>query len=478
MLEEAGYKVECIWECEWNKIKNTLENRTELEEQARNQHINVRDALFGGRTEGFKSYFKCNEKQKVFYHDVVSLYPTVNALDPYAIGFRRPINVSNKEELIHRIASGDFFGVVKADITPPKDLYLPVLPDNSDGKLLFHLNPLVKKTYASVELKKALEKGYVIDKIYAAYEYDKMEGLMKQYVGSFLKMKIENSGVKTQEECDEINNSHKALGFDFEVKPEDTKKNPGLRQVAKICLNSLWGKFGQRSTLSSYDFYYDFNKLLLKMNDETVKTKRWHIVNKNCVELRYENDMDIGVEAEYISEITAVFTTANARMRLYEMLDWLHPSQVLYCDTDSVMFVYDETNPEHKAPLNSPSNPETVRFGNGLGEWEDEFKGGWITELVIGGAKSYAYVTNTGKTVIKQKGITLDKANSSVVTFETIKDMVLNNTTIETEKRFQFRWNNETKDIETKFVPKTIRSTLMEKRDLSNYDTLPFGYSV
>jgi hypothetical protein len=42
------------------------------------------------------------------------------------------------------------------------------------------------------------------------------------------------------------------------------------------------------------------------MNDETVKTKRWHIVNKNCVELRYENDMDIGVEAEYISEITAV----------------------------------------------------------------------------------------------------------------------------------------------------------------------------
>ena len=118
---------------------------------------------------------------------MVSLYPTVNALDSYAIGFRRPINVSKKQELIYRIASGDFFGIVNADITPPKDLYLPVLPDNSDGKLLFHLKPLAKKTYASVELKKALEKGYVIDKIYAAYEDDKMDGLMKQYVGSFLK---------------------------------------------------------------------------------------------------------------------------------------------------------------------------------------------------------------------------------------------------------------------------------------------------
>jgi hypothetical protein len=245
---------------------------------------------------------------------------------------------------------------------------------------------------------------------------------MKEYVGHFLKMKIQNSGVKTQEECDEINKSHKELGFNFEIKPEDTKKNPGLRQVAKICLNSLWGKFGQRSTFNNYDFCYDFNKLLLKMNDNTFKNKSWHIVNKNCVELRYEKDMDVGLEPDYISEITAVFTTANARMRLYDMLDWLHPSQILYCDTDSVMFVYDETNPEHKAPVNSPSNPKTVRFGNGLGEWEDELKGGWITEVVIGGAKSYAYKTNTGKTVIKQKGITLDRANSSLVNFESIKE--------------------------------------------------------
>ena len=478
MLEEAGYKVECIWECEWNEIKKTLENKQAIEQQARDQHINVREALFGGRTEGFKSYFKCNKHQKIYYYDVVSLYPTVNAMDAYAIGFKKPVNVSDKEALLDRIRSGEFFGIVKVDVTPPRDLYTPVLPDNSNSKLLFHLNQHVSKTYASVELKKALEKGYVVDKIYAAYEYEKMNGLMKKYVGNFLKMKVENSGVKNQEECDKINESHKELGFDFEIKPENTRVNPGLRQVAKICLNSLWGKFGQRSTLNNYDFYYDFNKLLLKMNDSTIQNKKWHIVNKNCVELRYENDMDIAVEADYISEITAVFTTANARMRLYDMLDWLHPSQICYCDTDSVMFVYDETNPDHKAPVNSESNPKTIRFGNGLGEWEDEFKGGWITELVVGGAKSYAYVTNKGKTVIKQKGITLDKANSSVVTFETMKNMVLNDNTIESEERFQFRWQNDTKDIVTVNIGRSIRSTISEKRTVIGYDTLPFGYQV
>ena len=58
--------------------------------------------------------------------------------------------------------------------------------------------------------------------------------------------------------------------------------------------------------------------------------------------------------------------------------------------------------------------------------------------------------------------------------------MVLNDTTIETKERFQFRWNDETKDIVTKFIPKKIRSTIAEKRDNNNnnYDTLPFGYSV
>jgi hypothetical protein len=43
--------------------------------------------MFGGRTEVFKSFVKCNEHQKILAVDVTSLYPTVNALDPYAVGF-------------------------------------------------------------------------------------------------------------------------------------------------------------------------------------------------------------------------------------------------------------------------------------------------------------------------------------------------------------------------------------------------------
>ena len=40
------------------------------------------------------NHIKCNSYQKLFYYDVVSLYPTVNALDPYAVGFKKYVNIT------------------------------------------------------------------------------------------------------------------------------------------------------------------------------------------------------------------------------------------------------------------------------------------------------------------------------------------------------------------------------------------------
>ena len=407
----------------------------------------------------------------------MSLYPTVNALDDYAVGFNRYVNNLKAED----IASGKFFGLAKVDITPPKDLYIPVLPDNSGGKLLFHLNEMKEKTFTSVELKLALSLGYKIDKIYSALQYRKHTGLMKDYVEFFLKMKIQNNKHYTAEECERINKTHTDLGLNIHIRSEDTTKNPGMKALSKLCLNSLWGKFGQRVELDSYDHFSEWNKLLAILTNDKVKTKAWHIITDRCVELRYTEDINYDIEPEYGSEITAAFTTANARFRLMSMLLWLDPSQLIYCDTDSVIFRYDPGNPEHKYPKNDERDiPDNVRFGDALGEWENEFgEDEWIDEIVVGGAKSYSYRTNKGKIVIKQKGITLDSANSKLFTFETVKDVVLKGVKVESEKRFQFTWNNKTKDIETKYISRTVRATTDTKRVvLGNYDTFPFGYSL
>ena len=97
-------------------------------------------------------------------------------------------------------------------------------------------------------------------------------------------------------------------------------------------------------------------------------------------------------------------------------------------------------------------------------------------EAVWGGAKSYSYITDTSKIVIKQKGVTLDVANLKLVTFEAVRDMVLNDGVIETKERFNFRWDNSTKDIQTIYIGKSLRSTVSEKRTINGYDTLPFGF--
>ena len=215
----------------------------------------------------------------------------MNALDYYAVGFNRYVNITAQD-----ILDDKFFGVAKVDITSPKDLYVPVLPDNSEGKLMFHLKEMKNKTYSSLELKYALEKGYTI-KIHSALEYSRYKGLMKDYVEFFLKMKIENNEHYTPEECEQINKSHSDLGFTFEIKSENTRKNPGMKQLAKICLNSLWGKFGQRTTLDSYEYINDWNRLLLNITNSKVKTNSWHIINSDCFRLIYTVHVDYHIEA-------------------------------------------------------------------------------------------------------------------------------------------------------------------------------------
>ena len=75
--------------------------------------------------------------------------------------------------------------------------------------------------------------------------------------------------------------------------------------------------------------------------------------------------------------LLAAYTTAQARLKLYTLLEHLQ-ERVLYFDTNSVVYVHDETR----------WNPE---LGDYLGELKEETKGVAITHFISGGAKNYAY---------------------------------------------------------------------------------------
>eukprot|EP00972_Heterocapsa_arctica_P028382 4172728-Heterocapsa_arctica.AAC.1 len=71
---------------------------------------------------------KCETaEQHIHVFDVTSLYPAVNALDEYAVGFKKYV-ITTPEQIL----SGQFIGLVKCDFVPPTSLHVPVLPDRKD----------------------------------------------------------------------------------------------------------------------------------------------------------------------------------------------------------------------------------------------------------------------------------------------------------------------------------------------------------
>ena len=114
-------------------------------------------------------------------------------------------------------------GVIKCTVLPPRDLFIPVLPHRSGGKLMFplcrtcaeteskelchHEDPTLRQltgTWYAPELQLAiLEKGYRLLAVHEVYQYPGTmaynpetgeDGLLSAYVRCFMALKIQASG--------------------------------------------------------------------------------------------------------------------------------------------------------------------------------------------------------------------------------------------------------------------------------------------
>ena len=153
-------------------------------------------------------------------------------------------------------------------------------------------------------------------------------------------MKIVNTKHYTTEECVELNKYFRRIDFDIVIKSEETRNNGGLRGVAKLFLNSLWGKFGTREIVLEYTYVRTQAELIQIMSNPHLRFLNSHTIHYNLVEVIYERNPEYSNPPAYVSHITAVFTTSNARVRLWKFISYLHPSQLLYCDTDSCYYVW------------------------------------------------------------------------------------------------------------------------------------------
>ena len=190
----------------------------------------------------------------------MSLYPWVNFSAKYPVGIPEIIRPIKKEVNWLKPEDIPYEGILKVRVIPPKNLKFPVLPVHVEEMMLFPLCCTCAKKrsdgfkfkwdaescehsdversctneYTSVELKKALEKGYKIDRFYRGYHYKNWdENLFKHYVRKFLKIKVEATGwpedVKTEAEKDAYVKAYAAAPFFISLDKNKIKKNPGLR---------------------------------------------------------------------------------------------------------------------------------------------------------------------------------------------------------------------------------------------------------
>ncbi|XP_041376688.1 uncharacterized protein LOC121389144 [Gigantopelta aegis] len=328
-LKVKGYKVIEIWEHEFNHL---LKSKRELSQFVNSldlqDRLNPRDSFFGGRTNASTLHYERFEA-------------TASILRC----------------------------ITKVKVAPPRKLYHPVLPYRSNGKLKFPLcrtcsdqeqqTPChhsdeernIIGTWCIPEILKAMEKGYQVIRVYEVYHWPETTqynpttrdgGLFAEYINTFLKLKQEASGWPewciTEEDKDTYISQYRDKEG-VQLDRNKITKNPGLRSLAKLCLNSFWGKYGQRLNMKQSAFIHENNAdvFFQMLADPTKDIIDFHVLTETILQLEYLHKSTFIPEDLKTNVFLATFTTSWARLKLYSVLEQLGEN-VLYYDTDSGHF--------------------------------------------------------------------------------------------------------------------------------------------
>ncbi|KAK4885045.1 hypothetical protein RN001_001316 [Aquatica leii] len=425
-IRSFGYNLVEMKECKFRqflKINIQALEFTASHAVIRNTPLNPRDSFFGGRTNAVKLYYKAEENEVC------------------------------GETMFNGICN------------------------HTDDERKF------TGTYVADELREALSQGYKVLEILEVWEYEiaqynrssRSGGLFTKYVNNFLKLKQESSGWPSWCTDDQAKERYVSEYLEREgiaLDKSNISVNPGMRYIAKLCLNSFWGKFAQRENLMQSSIIQDPYDLFKMLTDPSVEAHSLTTVDDETIILNWDRPDEGIVPLKTVNVALAAYTTANARLELYKYLKQLG-RRVLYFDTDSIIFT---EKPGEWVPVT----------GDFLGDMTDEIEcygpGSKIVEFVSGGPKNYAFKvfstnSNQHEYICKVKGITLNFKNSLVVNFETLKSMVLDqaeDTYVQTDRRI---CRNSTFDVLSRPERKVFRVNYTKRRRLEDsMDTLPYGY--
>jgi hypothetical protein len=253
-----------------------------------------RDSYFGGRCE---AYHIGNPNREVYYKlDVNSMYPYVMKKELYPLQLVSVTNLVYPPLIIELL--NKYYCIADVILNTTTPLY----PYSNGTKLLFPIGTF-RACLHHAELVKALELGdiRVVNRI-AIYNQG---AIFKDYVDYFYSIKLQ-----AESEGDKI-----------------------TRHQAKIFLNSLYGKFGQRQIISKIVPLADgedYKRLTGFSASLGVNVEVNYL--GNAIELRYKAG-----ESYYSFPAIAGAVTAYARVYLWELMYKAGLANVYYVDTDSLI---------------------------------------------------------------------------------------------------------------------------------------------
>ena len=376
----------------------------------------IRDSLRGGRTDKRCNWLDMTPERfaqgdRIEYYDFKSLYPSVQKCSVHNTHF--PIGppewlrfkgATNNDKLVEDM--GDMTGFISISFTPKKYTTHPTLhrvgnvdKSSANKKLLFELDIQEKQTYAWPEIQEAIRCGEIdVNYIHEGVLFKKGTNVFNEYVDFFFKVKDE----------------------------AEIQKNEGLRSLAKLLLNSLWGKLGQRSYAVKEWVEYTERRdyLLQKFESGEFELISCILKDEHRVFFEYRKKEDLN-NLENTACHIAAFVSMWGRVILHKKLLSQHGMRALYCDTDSAIVYL-------RGGIDS-----MLYTGDKLGDLTDEvtkmapknFGQAYISEIVLLAPKTYALKIKdkqSDKVYVKVvcKGFEPSFANSKHVHFDSFKELV------------------------------------------------------
>jgi len=293
--------------------------------------LDIMESYFGGRTEAFR---RGHIKEQDVY-DVNSIYP-YNMLKAMPDPNSHRVTRKNTNKYIN-----GYEGFSHIDIFCPEMRY-PLLPYRYKDRLYFGTGDF-SGWYSHIEIRRAIELGYVVKKVHKTHYYTKTCYPFRSYVEHFysLKLKYEKTG------------------------------NKQMRFLCKLALNSLYGKFGQK--------FVDRDNVIPMDSMSLEDIHKYDHIERIGNYMRVKKDL---VEpSSFCIPAWASYVTAYARIQMHDYIVRYEP---IYTDTDCLI-----TDKE------VPCSDEI-----GAMKHEAHIRSGQVVR-----PKFYGYVDENGRSVVRIKGV-------------------------------------------------------------------------